>query len=80
MKNKSAVLVICLIFISSFLIQSNVSGKLPETDTNTFTADAVTVSELWTYEVGGPITSSPNIADLDKDGNYEVLLSSEDGI
>ncbi|MHA1245650.1 MAG: hypothetical protein ACTSP7_13935 [Candidatus Heimdallarchaeota archaeon] len=53
---------------------------MPETDTNTFTADAVTVSELWTYEVGGPITSSPNIADLDKDGNYEVLLSSEDGI
>ncbi|MHA1355539.1 MAG: FG-GAP-like repeat-containing protein, partial [Candidatus Heimdallarchaeota archaeon] len=78
MKNKSAVLVICLIFISSFLIQNNVSGKLPENETNTFSINAVTVSESWSFETSGSVESSPTIADIDKDGNYEVLIGSKD--
>jgi len=78
MKNKNAIIVISLIFISSFLIQNNVSGKLPENETNTFSINAVTVSESWSFETSGSVESSPTIADIDKDGNYEVLIGSED--
>ena len=44
--------------------------------------DAVTGTEQWSYNAGGtlhPGFVSPNVADIDNDGNYNIILGENDG-